>query len=390
LGIEVPATKRILIAFQIPEALSDILRGISEFAARQHRSWQLLCVADAEFEANFAGRRADGLITFVKKKSYKFIERLVKSQTPVVNLFHNLHPRIPSVLSDDRAIGRTAAEYLISKGFRSFAFASINTPWSIERESGFFDAVQAAGLGRPMKLSTLSVADYCFTTKVRAMPILCDWVRSLPKPTALMAPSDFVAHAIIDAASQRHIRVPEDLAVIGVDNFPTLCELSAVPISSLAQDFVRLGYEAAKLLDQLIEAPTSQVDGPVLVPPGRLHVRTSTDILAFEDPLVVEALNIIHQHASTGIGMKELLRRVPLSRKWLDHRFKQTVGHTPSQEIRRCRIEYVRDLLLQTDMPLRLIAHRCEFSCVENLIRCFRGSHGVSPQAYRQRHRSRT
>jgi LacI family transcriptional regulator len=116
-------------------------------------------------------------------------------------------------------------------------------------------------------------------------------------------------------------------------------------------------------------------------------VRKSSDVLAFEDPVIVSALRIIHDRAASGISMKELLAKMPLSRKWLDHRFKQVVGHTPSEEIRRCRLQSVCELLIDTELPLRQIAARGRFSCVQNLIRCFRFAHGISPQAYRLRSR---
>ncbi len=184
--------------------------------------------------------------------------------------------------------------------------------------------------------------------------------------------------------------MPGNVALLGVDNFHAVCELAAVPLSSVAQDFFRMGREAAALLDHLMEHPGVRLTGPILIPPGRLHVRKSTDVLAFQDPIVVAALEIIHAHAATAISMKELLTRVPLSRKWLDHRFKQLVGRTPSEEIRRCRLLYVRELLTDTDMPLRQIAARCRFSCVQNLIRCFRSANGISPQAFRRQGRIQT
>jgi LacI family transcriptional regulator len=191
----------------------------------------------------------------------------------------------------------------------------------------------------------------------------------------------------LDAAQSEGIDVPGEAAILGVDNFHTICELSPVPLSSIAQDFCGMGYAAARQLDAAMENKKFRADGPVLMAPGRLVVRTSTDVLAFSDPVVVATLNLIHQHAAAGISMKQILREVPLSRKWLDQRFKTVVGHTPSREIRRCRMEQVRQLLIETDMPLRQIAVRCQFSCTENLIRCFRASFKVPPQTYRVQQR---
>jgi LacI family transcriptional regulator len=386
------APKRVLVAFRIPEALRDVLAGITAFAKQNGRTWQLLCVDADEFEPNLIHHRADGAITAIRPQSDRLIQRLFRGRTPVVNMLHDLTPGLPSVLSDDYAIGKAGAEYLLSKGFRALAFLGVATPWGARRQEGFAAAARAAGLAPPMALKPLDVTDFQFVSKVRAAAALRRWVRTLPPRAAAMAACDFAARTLLDAALDVSVRVPQDLAIIGVDNFHTLCELSPVPLSSVAQDFEQMGFQAAALLDRLMlkraTKPTAKprrgdVAARVLIPPGRLHVRTSTDVLAFEDPSVLAAIQIIHAHAATGISMNQLMRQVPLSRRWLDERFRKLVGRTASQEIRHCRLQFVRDLLEQTDLPLRQIAARCQFSCTENFIRWFRAGAGVPPNAYR-------
>jgi LacI family transcriptional regulator len=142
------------------------------------------------------------------------------------------------------------------------------------------------------------------------------------------------------------------------------------------------------VLDRLLSGgkPPRQ---PVIIQPGGIAVRRSTDVLAFDDEHVSAAMRLIHEHAADGISMKELIRRVPVSRKWLDIRFKALVGHTPSQEIRKLRLAHVQDMLLQTDLSIQQIAIRCGFSCGENLIRFFRDACGLPPRAYRRQNSSR-
>jgi len=376
-------TRSILLAFHLPEALRDVLQGITDYARRQQCNWQVLCVSPDEFTANFTGRRADGAITAVRPDARTLVTRLRRSRTPVVNLLHDLHPRLASVLSDDAAIGRIGARYLIGRGFANLAFLGIDTRWSAARQRGFTEAVAAAALPAPATIEPLGVADFRFASKVRAMAVLRRWVKTLPERCGVMTACDFVSRTLISAALAERIDVPREMAILGVDNFHTVCELSPVPLSSVAQDFVLMGFEAAKVLDGLMKDHTHTPGKPVLIPPGRVHVRTSTDVLAFVDPAVVEAMELIHAHAAVGVPMKELLRRIPISRKWLDCRFKRHVGWTVSQEIRRRRMQFVRDLLVETDMSLRQIAMRCEFSCVENLIRCFRAEFGLPPHTYR-------
>jgi LacI family transcriptional regulator len=375
--------RRILVAFRITEALRDVLTGITAFAKQNGRTWQLLCADADEFEANLKHHRADGAITSIRPRFHKQIERLCRRRTPVVNMLHDLSPRLPSVLSDDRAIGRAGAEYLLARGFRRLAFIGVNTAWSRAREAGFTQAASAAGVEIGPAIEPLAIADFQFVSKVRALATLRRWVAKLPPRVAVMTACDFVARTLLDAAIAEGIQVPQRMAVLGVDNFHTICELSPVPLSSVAQDFERMGFEAAGLLDQLMNDAGTPQRKLVLIPPGRLHVRSSTDVLAFEDPSVVAAIEIIHAHAATGISMKQLMRQVPLSRRWLDERFRKLLGHTASREIQRRRLQYVRDLLEETDMPLRQIAARCQFSCAENFIRWFRAGVGVPPHTYR-------
>jgi len=375
--------KKVLVAFGIPEALRDVLAGITAFAKQNGRNWRLLCVDSHDFNPNLAHHRADGAITAIRPQFGKMIMRLRRRRTPVVNMLHDLHPLLPSVLSDDQAIGRVGAEYLLARGFRNLAFIGIDTPWSRSRQSGFTEAAVAAGVSPPSTIKPLAVADFQFVSKVRALATLRRWVGQLPPRVAVMTACDFVARTLLDAAIAEGVQVPQDVAVLGVDNFHTICELSPVPLSSVAQDFEKMGFEAAALLDRLMNEGVDRGQKTLLIPPGRLHVRSSTDVLAFEDPSVVAAIRIIHAHAATGIGMKQLMKQVPLSRRWLDERFRQLVGHTASREIQRCRLQYVRDLLEETDMPLRQIAARCQFSCAENFIRWFRAGVGVPPHTYR-------
>ncbi len=380
--------RRILLAYQLPEALHDVLEGVTTYVKQAQCRWQvLLCATPHDFRGAFVRHFADGAITGLGPGSRGIIERLRRTPIPVVNVIRDLHPLLPSVLSDNAAIGRAGAAYLLRRGFRHFGFVGIETPWSKQRGAGFAEALAARGLA-PVH-AALHLTDFEYASKVRATQFLRRWLRTLPRKIAVMGASDFIARTLLLACEAQGVAVPGEVAVLGVDNFASECQLAQMPLSSVAQDFVRIGFEGAALLDRLITNPRgAKPKAPLLVPPGRLHVRTSTDVLAFEDPVVVAALGVIHEHAATGISMKELLARVPLSRKWLDHRFKQIVGHTPSEEIRRCRLQCVCDLLTDTDMPLRQIAARGRYSCVQNLIRCFRFAHGMSPQAYRRQSRA--
>lgn len=381
-----PSTQRILVAFLLPEALRDVLLGVTRYAKEHRKNWQILTVNANEFAANFAGNRADGAIVQLRPESRAVIRKIRQSPTPVVNLLRDLSPAIPSVLSDNHAIGQAGATYLRGLGFRKLAFVSLDTVWSHQRLAGFADSLKEAGLEPPMTTESLGVQDFRFISQVRALKLLGKWASRLGPRTAVMAPSDFVARTLIHAAEAHGIEVPKDLAVLGVDNFLPICEMWPLPLSSIAQDFGQMGFEAAGLLDEQMRSRIRPKGRSVIIPPGRIHVRASTDVMAFDDPLIAQAMRIIHEQVAD-ITITQLLERIPLSRRWLDERFKLAVGHTPSEEIRKRRLRIARDLLLETDLPLRVIAQRCRFNFAENLIRSFRAEYGMSPHSYRVRHR---
>jgi LacI family transcriptional regulator len=381
--------KRILVAFHLPEALRDVISGVARFAREERLRWQILCVNAEEFSANFERHRCDGAIVMVRPEQRKMVRSLVRSRTPVVNLLRDLCPKIASVLSDDAAIGRLGAAHLRELGFRKFAFVTLNTSWSRARFEGFASAIRLAGLPAPITTTSLGVSDFRYMSQVRALKTLGKWARALGPGTAVMAPSDFVARTLLSACHEAGIDVPKDIAILGVDNFPNLCELWPATLSSIPQDFAQMGYQAARLLQCCMNGSSRKLTRPVLIPPGKLHVRQSTDVLAFEDPLVAHAMRLIHENAIAGTNVGELLKEVPLSRRWLDQRFKQSVGHTPAEEMRRCRIRAARDLIMETDLPLRQIAVRCRFSFPENLIRAFRAAYGMSPRQYRLKENSK-
>lgn len=381
-------SKYVLVAFELSEALRDVVSGITNYAKQNHRNWQVLCVNAPEFATNFGGHRCDGAITLVRRESTGLMNRLRRVPKPVVNLLGNLHPELPSVLTDDIAVGRKGADYLRGLGFRKMAFLAVDAFWSRDRLTGFADALRAANLPPPVVSREYVADDFRFTSKARIHGTIARWVRTLGPRVAIMAPNDLVGRTLLNICQAQGIEVPQDVAILGVDNFLTLCEVSPIPLSSIAQDFPRIGFEAARLLDQMMCQKTKTTPSPVFVPPGRLFARASSNVWAFDDPIISQTLQAIHEHAATGITMGELLKLIPLSRKWLDHRFKQSLGHTPTEEIRRCRLRYVRDLLVETEMPLRQITAHCRFPFPENLIRSFKTAYGMSPYAYRLLHRS--
>ena len=199
-----------------------------------------------------------------------------------------------------------------------------------------------------------------------------------------MASYDIRARHVLDACRRAGLAVPDEVAVVGVDNDTFLGDLTDPPLSSVAPDTRRTGYEAAALLDRLMSGRERQRGQAIFVEPLGVVTRRSTDVLALGDADVSAAVRFIREHACDGIAVKDVLEQVPLSRRVLEGRFRKLLGRTPHDEIARIRLERVRQLLRETRLPLSDIAARSGFRTAEYLATAFRREFGTSPDAYRK------
>jgi LacI family transcriptional regulator len=180
--------------------------------------------------------------------------------------------------------------------------------------------------------------------------------------------------------------VPEAVAVIGVDDDQQLCELSIPPLTSIDEMPSRIGYEAAAMLERMMDG-ASPPKGPVLVAPRAVVARLSTDALATDDEVVAWAAHFISRHATEGIHVKDVVAQVPVSRVTLALRFKQVFGRTIREEILRVQLGQVKELLATTNLPIKQVARRAGFHYVEYMARLFRRHVGETPGTYRKRMR---
>lgn len=374
--------RRVLIGFGVLEALPDVLKGVRAYVEDHGCRWQVRCDA---FSKLLASGNADGVITSLRPGIDDALPEISATGVAAVNLLHDVHPTMPSVVTDERAVGRAAADYFLGRGFRNFAYLGFDSPWSRGREEGFVEAIAEAGHRCHVCENWSSNADFLFLETSESAQLVLSWIACLPKPVAVLVCADYVASTALTSWTQAGIRVPDDVAVMGVGNLVATCELAPVPLSSVSIDFTAMAFEAARMLDQIMESGERPSTTTRAFPPSGIVARGSTELFHFRDEYVSAAMQLIHERAADGITMKELLRHVPVSRKWLDLRFKELVGRTASQEIRRLRLERVRELLLNTDLTVEHIATRCGFSRPENLTRFFRDGYGVPPETFRAR-----
>jgi LacI family transcriptional regulator len=201
-----------------------------------------------------------------------------------------------------------------------------------------------------------------------------------------MACYDFRGQQILDACRMSGVAVPDEVAVIGVDNDELLCELSHPPLSSVVPNAHRTGYDAAALLNAMMDG--RKVGGEThLIPPVGIATRQSTDVLAINDAVIARTVRYIREHACRGINVQDVLKAVPQSRRRLENRFRRLLGRTPHDEIIRVQLNRVKMLLTETDLSLAQIAEKAGFEHVEYLSVVFKKEIGLPPSQYRAQHR---
>jgi LacI family transcriptional regulator len=292
----------------------------------------------------------------------------------------------PDISSDHHAEGAVAAEHLMERGFTSFAFFGYPSfAWSRACLEGFVGKLRAAGYSCHVygHAQRVSWGHQQASWEVEVEGVAA-WLRSLPIPLGLMACNDFRGTQALDACRRARIAVPEQVAVIGVDNEELVCTLAYPPLSSVVPNARSIGYEAALLLERLMKGRPAT--GPHQIPPLGVVTRLSTDVNAVADPEVAAAMQFIRQHACDGITVDDVLLHVPISRSVLQRRFRSLLGRSIHKMIASVRLQRTKQLLVDTDLPLAVIAQRAGFVHVEYLCAAFRQAVGSSPGTYRREH----
>jgi LacI family transcriptional regulator len=287
-----------------------------------------------------------------------------------VNVSGRVRSTLPSVIADNAAIGRLAAEHFLACGFERFAFVGGDTLFSRERREGFAACLEEEGFS-------------CETRGDRPR----GWWQELPTPLAVLAENDGVAVRLVSECLAAGRAVPEDVAVLGVDNDPVACELCDVPLSSIDPAARLIGHLAAELLEKLVEGE-SPPGHPIRVSPVGVVNRPSTDVFVVDDPDLAAAMQVISRRACEPITVEEVMEHVRVSRRTFEKRFKARFGRTPHDEIRRVQFEQARRLLAETDWSIVQIAQHIGHSDAKRFITLFRETFGDPPGAYRRRLRS--
>ncbi|MFN9717048.1 MAG: XylR family transcriptional regulator [Planctomycetota bacterium] len=365
-----------------------LLDGIIGFV-QQHRGWSVY-LPEQERGADppewLRRWKGDGIIARIE--THEIARAVSATKLPVVDLSAGRFlENIPWLETDDRRIAEVAAEHLLERGFRNLAFCGDpGFNWSKLREQSFEACVRSIGAAYFCHHSAPRTdADYSWNRDRRG---LIQWLRKLPRPIGIMACYDIKAQQLLAICREEDIAVPDEVAVIGVDNDRRLCELCDPPLSSVVPNSWKTGYESASLLDRMMRGERVSTEGR-LIPPLGVKTRHSTDVLAIDDADIVAAIRIIRDQSCKGLTVHQLMRQVPMSRRIFERRFQNLLGRTPHAEIVRIRIDRCRQLLAETDLPLTEIARAAGFPHAEYLSVTFKRETGQTPREFRLEHRIR-
>lgn len=314
--------------------------------------------------------------------------RVTQAQLPVVGFgggygWYVAGSAIPYFYTNNKAIAILTADHLLDRGFKHFAYCgyakSAINGWSQERQDAFESYVRRRATSCAI-FDRMPRSNHNWATFQRS---LGDWLMKLPKPLGVMAANDNRGRQVLEACRAYDIAVPDEVAVVGVDNDELLCRLSSPPLSSVEQGAKGLGYAAAALLDQMIQGHTSRKRHYVF-DPTTVVTRQSTDILAIDDPKVSQAMAFIREHSSDGIKVPQVVSAVAISRSGLETRFASALGYSIHTAIGQTKLERVRGLVSETDLPLKQIAAETGFKSVQHMTTLFVRAFGQTPGRYRR------
>jgi LacI family transcriptional regulator len=266
-------------------------------------------------------------------------------------------------------------------GFTNFGFAGSGFNWSKWRRDHFKEDLNQKGF----QCHTFSSANYIKLNWLEQQEQIKNWLKTLPKPIGIFAGYDLMGRLIIDSCNKLGYMVPEEVAVIGVDNDPLICELCSPPLSSIIPDTYKTGYVAASLLESVI-AKKDIGELSYRIKPLGIQKRRSTDTVAIDDPHISKAMHYIFENANSGtFNIDDILSFVPMSRRVFEKRFTDLIGRTPYKEMQRIRVNRIKELLKETDLPLFEIAYRSGFEHVSYMSYLFKRETGITPVLYRER-----
>lgn len=375
------------VALLVETSLSsgqDILLGIGQYI-REHEPWAVYAQPHDLEQAPptwFRGWKGDGIIARLQDE--RIFNAVAAKRVPVVDVL-GVHRKqgIPLVHVENTAIAAMAAEHLMDRGFMHFAFLGLSGEyWSEERCDGFTSYLAARKHTCCTHMFSRKVFEHTDWDKLVSR--VARWLGGLKLPVGIMLCSDVQGLLVREACQAAGLTIGVQVALVGVGNDRTLCEMSSPTLSSVEANHVQVGYEAAALLDRLMRGRKAP-EAPVLIKPWYVAVRESTDFLGVNDDAIARALHYIRSRCERPVGLDAVARQAGLSRSVLQRRFRRLLGRSVHDEVVDARMHKAMDLLRRSDMNIDQVAEQTGFGYAQNMGRVFRQRFGQSPKAYRRR-----
>jgi LacI family transcriptional regulator len=370
-----------------------VLRGIVRYA-RLHGPWAFYVTPGDLEQALPEMKHWGGTGIIARIETPKVAEAILATGLPVVALGlseKQLAPGNPlsqicELYTDSYHAAQLAAIHLLERGFRNYAFVGIaDRIWSKRRRDSFVKHIKQADYKTHVYEQPKNKHDQEWG---REQKLLAEWLHNLPKPVGLMAANDDRGRDVLEACRAANLGVPEEVAVVGVDNDSLLCELANPALSSVVLNAEHGGFEAAALLDRLMAGRASAPER-IVVEPLQVVMRRSTDVVALEDLAVAHALRFIHENAGRAIQVKDIVKTLGISRRTLEIRFRRTIGKSMNEKIQQAHLERSKRLLLETDLPLPKVAEAAGYNSTSYLAVVFHKAFAMTPAKFRTYARNR-
>jgi LacI family transcriptional regulator len=377
---------RVLLIFNFEwDDAKAIMLGISRYA---HGTWEITIDSQAQAVENLSwivDNDLDGVIT--RHISPALVEACRARRIPLIDLNDTpVTAGVPKIRPDNLAVGYLGAEHFMERGFKHFAFCGLTETWAQERRAGFVEALALAGHSCDVLEAEYRVHEP--TWEATQQRQIQEWLKRAPKPLAVMSCNDLRALQVLKACQRAGLLVPTEVAVLGANNDYVRCAFGNPPLSSVATDRQLAGYRAAELLDKMMLNKVYSGSEDIRIDPLRVMVRHSTDVLSVPDRAIANAIAYIKDFACQGISADDVARHVNLARHLLERRYRQAVGRSPHNDIRRAQIAKVKQLLIETDLPLKNITQLVGIQHTEYLNVLFRRHEGITPGRFRKDHQA--
>ncbi len=361
-----------------------LLQGINGYL-RNHGPWSIYFQPDGlgtpapRWLKNWNG---DGILARIDDRA--MAETIRQTGLPAVDLRYSVRDfGFPHVGLDNQTVVQLAFEHLASCGFNQFGFLGLppgQNMWMDLRRDLFRKTVVASGWAchefePPFRSKSPTWED--------EQEQIAAWVTGLPKPIGIMTCNDDRGLQLLDACRRINVLVPDAVAVIGVDNDEIICSLCNPKLTSIDVNTYQIGYTAASLLDRMI-AGHPATDELILLAPGIVVTRESTDILATDDRELADAIRLLRAHACQGLRLKSFANMTKLPRRTLERRMRNLLGRSPKEEITRVQLDLAQRLLVETNLPVVDIAEKCGFSQPKYFSQVFHTKFGTPPALFRR------